>query len=105
MIIIGEKTAKNIGERSGIIQNRLILLNDVKYGLDNEEDVGLTKDDRKRRRSGPETKVVMDTDDKLKNVYNERIDPNTDADLSNLDCSTSSKNVMAQLALQASHEP
>ncbi|KAL1803594.1 hypothetical protein ACET3Z_032241 [Daucus carota] len=92
------------GKKSGVISNKIVQIRDEEYGPEEEENHGLEIEDQKRRRSGPETKSIMDTDDTLRNIVglNNRSDNNKETDLSDLDCSVSADTILAQLAQQVS---
>lgn len=92
-----------MGEQGGSFSNKLLQLKDGKSGPGDEEIIGLDVEDRKRRRSGPESKRVMDTDDVLANPESvNKVIVQHEAGLSNMDCSASSQQYLATLAQQAS---
>ncbi|KAL1825757.1 hypothetical protein ACET3Z_012535 [Daucus carota] len=73
------------------------------YGLDEEELIGLNLVERKRMRGGPEVYDIMDIAGGLKGgELSNTKDSKTEAALSGTDCATSSTNVLATLAMQAS---
>lgn len=75
------------------------------HGLEIEENVGLDIEDRKRRRSGPESKGVMDTDENMILLGYMKGINNTEAELSILDCAASTSKEMATPVMQASQSP
>lgn len=83
--------------------NRILQIRDTAYGLEEEEADGLGLEDRKRRRSGIDTRIVMDTDDTLVQVgLNNDGNKQKEAEFSGTDYSASSQNDLAKLAVQAS---
>lgn len=94
-----------MGEKGGIFQNAVVQNNELDYGLEEEENIGLNIENRKRSRNGPESKGVMDIDDNTKALGFSNTELYIDAELSNTDCSASSKQDLATLVKQASQLP
>lgn len=93
-------------ELRGINSNVIAHVADISYGLEIEETNGLLIEDRKRRRSGPATESIMDTDDNILNLDSiSRGNILLEAVLSGSDCATSSQNVLTKLAKQANQQP
>lgn len=73
------------------------------HGPEVEEDIGLNLEDRKRRRSGPESKGPMDTEGEFKVIeFSEQNNTTQEAFFSDLDSAASSQFDLAKLAQQAS---
>ena len=93
-------------ELRGINSNVIAHVADISYGLEIEETNGLLIEDRKRRRSGPATESIMDTDDNILNLDSiSRGNILLEAVLSGSDCATSPQNVLTKLAKQANQQP
>lgn len=96
------KNSVSLVEKSGIFQNEILQIKDRDYGLDREENDGLNLEDRKRRRSGPQSNCVMDTNENIIGPIIQNTELLTDADISTSDFSASSKQELATPAVQAS---
>lgn len=72
-------------------------------GLAEEEDLGLDLDERKRKRTGPSSKSIMDTDDRMVSLgQGNNLQSLNEAVFSDGDYAASVKNDLAKLATQAS---
>ncbi|KAL8149468.1 hypothetical protein AgCh_006469 [Apium graveolens] len=103
-LVVGNKnySADYMGERGGTILKKSGQLSIRLNGPEEEEIEGLELDSRKRSRSGPG--ITMDTNDVLVNSEVViKTKTSNEADLSGMDCSTSTQTVLATLAQQASH--
>lgn len=76
-----------------------IQISNTHNGPDNDECIGLNLEDMKRRRSGPKTKIKIDTEIMgFSNIRNTQ----TEVVLSKTDCSAPSQTILVKLAKQAS---
>ncbi|XP_074376703.1 uncharacterized protein LOC141718222 [Apium graveolens] len=73
-------------EMGGTNSNSMLCIQEINFGPNLEEEIGLDVEDRKRRRSGPITQIVMDTDDILNGANNKSM-LLLEAGLSGSDCS------------------